>query len=150
MFMCFVNWSSVVNLDLFCKQIFSYTIVLALATLGSATHNESFLLTKASTVMTVGCYYHWCFANVQKPLHSCKSLTRESLLKGTNQYSWPPCSSSFSLATFDTETLFFFISKQTILMRRSTVLSFPLQLVFPGLTLGKKARDCIRNTSLFS
>jgi len=25
MFMCFVKWSSVINLDLFCKQVFSYT-----------------------------------------------------------------------------------------------------------------------------
>ncbi len=25
MFMCFVNWSSVMNLDLFSKQVFSYT-----------------------------------------------------------------------------------------------------------------------------
>jgi hypothetical protein len=37
----------------------------------------------------------------------------------------------FRLDTFDNATFFYFLTKQATLMRSSTVLSLPLQLVFP-------------------
>ncbi len=43
---------------------------------------------------------------------------------------------SFRSAAFDTETLYTFLQKQAILMRRSAVLNLPIQLVFPDYTKG--------------
>ncbi len=57
---------------------------------------------------------------------SCKWTTRESLLKGKDQYSWPPCTNQFRLASFLAVTMFFSFTKQPTLMRTSNVLSlFP-------------------------
>ncbi len=55
--------------------------------------------------------------------------SREPLLKGKAQYSSPPCTSS---APFDNTNIIHFFTKQATLLRRSIVLSLPLQLVFPG------------------
>jgi hypothetical protein len=46
-------------------------------------------------------------------------------------YSWPPCTNLFKLACFYIENIMFLLYKQATLMR-STVLSLPPQLVFPG------------------
>jgi hypothetical protein len=59
------------------------------------------------------------------------TLSREALLKGKARYKWPPCTNWFRSATFDVEKLFAFSTKQATLIRRSTVLSLPLLLVFP-------------------
>jgi len=69
------------------------------------------------------------------PIHSPRLIeniywvaqTRETLLKGKSQYSWPPCTNWFRSAPFTT---------QATLMRRSTVLSLSLQLLFPAKTTG--------------
>ncbi len=60
------------------------------------------------------------------------SSTREVLLKGKAQYSWPPCTKWFNQLLFILQILFTFFTKQATLMRRSTVLSLPPQLVFPA------------------
>ncbi len=58
---------------------------------------------------------------------------REPLLKGMAQYSSPPCTNWFKSAAFDIANIIYFLTKQDTLMRWSTVLSLPLQLVvFPG------------------
>ncbi len=61
-----------------------------------------------------------------------KVLSKEPLLKGKAQYNWPPCTNLFRTAAFDIDIIYLF-TKQPTLERRSTVLSLPLQLVFPGL-----------------
>jgi hypothetical protein len=66
-----------------------------------------------------------------------QSLARELLLKVKTRNSWPPCTNYFRWAHFDIANIFYFNTKQAILMRRSTVLSRPLQLVFPTLTKKK-------------
>ena len=53
-------------------------------------------------------------------------LRQGTLTKGKALYSWPPC-------TFDTANIIYFFTNLATLVRRSTVLSLPLQLVFPGL-----------------
>jgi hypothetical protein len=53
---------------------------------------------------------------------------REPLLKGNAQYSWPLVLTSLDKLTLLT------LKKQATLMRRSAVLSLPLQLVFLGQT----------------
>jgi hypothetical protein len=45
---------------------------------------------------------------------------------------WPPCTNQFRSAPFDIENIIYFLTKNAALLRRSTVLSLPLQLVFPG------------------
>ncbi len=52
------------------------------------------------------------------------------LLKGKAQYSWPPCTNKFRTDTFDNANIIYFSTKQATLMRRSTVLSLPLQKEF--------------------
>jgi hypothetical protein len=61
----------------------------------------------------------------------CVFNCKECLLKGKDQYSWPPCTNQFRSTAFHTET----ISKQPILKRRLTVLSHPLRYGFPGTTI---------------
>ncbi len=58
--------------------------------------------------------------------------TMEVLLKWKTQYGWPPCAILTVLSCIS--LLFVFSTKQPTLMRRSTVLSLPPQLVFPGPT----------------
>jgi hypothetical protein len=53
----------------------------------------------------------------------------ETLLKEKANYSRPPCTNLLNQLLLILQTLF---TKQANLMRRSTVLSLPLQLVFPG------------------
>ncbi len=58
-------------------------------------------------------------------------VTREAWLKGKVRYGWPPCTNCL-------DRLFFYwtlVTQQAILFRRSTVLSHPLQSVFPGLSV---------------
>jgi hypothetical protein len=57
------------------------------------------------------------------PTNQTKSQGREPLLKGKDQYRWPPCTKEFRSAAFYIENLFFLFTKQPILMRRSIVLS---------------------------
>ncbi len=61
--------------------------------------------------------------------------TREVLLKGKAQYSWPPCINQFRSAPFILKILLTSSTKQATLMGRSTVLSLPLMLVYPASTL---------------
>jgi hypothetical protein len=51
------------------------------------------------------------------------------------QYSWPPCTNLFRSAAFDIANIIYFFTKQATLMRRSTVLNLPLQLVFPAIAI---------------
>jgi len=59
-------------------------------------------------------------------------LPRESLLKGKDLYSWPPCTNKFRSVIFILKLYFSFFTKHLILMRRSTVLNLPLQLGCPA------------------
>jgi hypothetical protein len=60
------------------------------------------------------------------------SVIREPFLKGKAQYLWPPSTSKFRSAPYTLKNLIIYCTKQATLMRRSTVLSLPLQSVFPG------------------
>jgi hypothetical protein len=66
---------------------------------------------------------------LQQPKNN-ESCCREPLLKGNAQYSRPPCTNKVSSATFDTENSVYSFTRQATLMRRSTVLSLPLQFVW--------------------
>ncbi len=61
----------------------------------------------------------------------------EPLLKGKDQYSWPPCTYLFTSAAFDGTNNIYFLKKGVTLIWRSAVLSFPLQLVFLGENIKK-------------
>ncbi len=63
---------------------------------------------------------------------TAKGPSREPLLNGKDQYGWPPWTNTFRSAAFDYAKNIYFFTKQATLMRRSTVLSLPVQLVFPG------------------
>ena len=52
----------------------------------------------------------------------------EAYLKGKAQYGWPPFITSLDQALFILNMLFTYITKQAILMWRSTVLSLSLKL----------------------
>jgi hypothetical protein len=54
-----------------------------------------------------------------------KSYDREPLLKGKAQCGWPPCTYSFQSAAFYIAIILYFLNKQIILIRRSTVLGLP-------------------------
>ncbi len=56
----------------------------------------------------------------------------EPLLKGKAQYNSPPCPNKLRSAALDTTNIIYFFTKQATLMRRSTMLSLPLHLVFPS------------------
>jgi hypothetical protein len=58
--------------------------------------------------------------------------SRESLQKGKDQYGIPPCTNQYRSAAFYNETVFLIFTKQTILIRRPTVLNLPFQLGFLG------------------
>ncbi len=61
------------------------------------------------------------------------SSSRDFITEGKAQYHWPPCSNLFRSVTFSIENSDYLpFTKQATLMRRPTVLSLPLQLVFPG------------------
>ncbi len=59
-------------------------------------------------------------------------LRQGSLTEGKSKYSWPPCTNQIRSARFYFENIIFLFYKTSYLMRRSTVLSLPPQLVFPG------------------
>jgi hypothetical protein len=54
--------------------------------------------------------------------------SREALLKGKAQHSWPPCTNKFRLTSFDIANIIYFFTIQAILMRGSTIQSLSLQL----------------------
>ncbi len=56
----------------------------------------------------------------------------EPLLKWKAQYIRPPFDNSFRSTVLDSANIVFFFTKPAILIRRSTVLSIPFQLVFPA------------------
>jgi len=62
------------------------------------------------------------------PVLSTILRLKNASLKGKAQYSWPPCSKDRLL--FMLKIFFTIYTKHAILMRRSTILSLPFQLVF--------------------
>ncbi len=64
-------------------------------------------------------------------LRVCSST--EVFLNRISLYSLPPCTNQIRSAPFYIENIIHFFTKQAILMRRSTVLSLPFHLVFPGV-----------------
>jgi hypothetical protein len=71
-------------------------------------------------------------------------VTREPLLKGKLSTIDLLVLTSFNELVFILRILFTLFTKQATLMRRSTILNLPLQLVFPGVTYGRgKISDCI-------
>ncbi len=60
---------------------------------------------------------------------------REALLKGKAQYGWPPWTNLIRSAAFYVENITCPFTKQATLIRRSTVMSLPLQLGLPGSPL---------------
>ncbi len=81
----------------------------------------------------VQCYKTWSGRNLQIFIVIYSVTGKHFLLKGKTQYSWPPCTNQFRLAALDIGKIIYIFTKQATLTRRSTVLSFPLQLVFPAL-----------------
>jgi hypothetical protein len=76
-----------------------------------------------------------------------KANFREALLKGKAQY---VRLASLDRLLFALEILFAYVAKQAALMRRSSVLSFSLQLVFPAyLEVRFSRRSPTQNKSLF-
>jgi hypothetical protein len=75
-----------------------------------------------------------CIAQASKlaNLAAAVSYGRESLLKGRLSAVELLVLTSLDQLLFILKILFTFFTKQATLMRRSTVLSLPLQLVFPG------------------
>ncbi len=69
------------------------------------------------------------------------AITRESLVKGKGQYSLTPCTNLFRPAGSDIVNIIYFYIKEAGSNRRSTVLSLPLQFVFPGLFIAAKAKE---------
>jgi len=60
------------------------------------------------------------------PSGALKSATREALMKGKSQYSWPPrptCTNQFRSADFDIANIIFFLTKRANLMSGATTLS---------------------------
>ncbi len=55
--------------------------------------------------------------------------------KGHARYHWPPCTSKLNLPLFLLKLYLCFFEKRASLMRRSSVLSLPLQLVFLAYTI---------------
>jgi hypothetical protein len=49
-----------------------------------------------------------------KQASASMASTRESLLKGKDQYGWPPCTDRFGSAAFNTENVYFFFYKINI------------------------------------
>jgi hypothetical protein len=76
-----------------------------------------------------------CVATFLTPFPFSVSLTKEYLLKGKAQYRSPPNTNKLrSAAAFDTAYIIYICTIRVTLMRRSTVLSYSLLLVFHGLT----------------
>ncbi len=59
-------------------------------------------------------------------------VIREPLLKGKAQYFWPPRTKQLRSDAFDNTNIIYFFTKQSNLMRRSTLLTLSLQVVFSG------------------
>ncbi len=62
--------------------------------------------------------------------HTILTKAKELSRKGKAQYCRPPCTNLFRSAAFDFANILDYLIKQVPIMRRSTVLSLPLQLVF--------------------
>jgi hypothetical protein len=58
-----------------------------------------------------------------------------TLAKGEGSVQLTLVLTSLDRAAFENESITYFLTKRASLMRRSTVLNLPLQLVFPGLTI---------------
>ncbi len=71
-------------------------------------------------------------STVQPTIQYPYSRSREPLLKGKAQYSWPPYINLLRSAVFYWKYYLPFFTKQVTLVRRSTVLRIPLQLEFLG------------------
>ncbi len=69
--------------------------------------------------------------------------SREPLPKGKAQCNRPHCNNLFRLATLGIRNITSFLTKQSTLMRRSTVLRLPLKLVFPGTSLKIEAEKIV-------
>ncbi len=63
----------------------------------------------------------------------CRNLKQGTLTEGEGLVQLTSLYKTFKISCFNT-TFFYFFTKQATLMRRSTVLSLPLQLVFPAST----------------
>ncbi len=62
-------------------------------------------------------------------------MCRESLMKGKDQYRWPPCTNWFISAALNNEKIFFLIHKnKTSYLNKSTVLNLLFQLELPNLS----------------
>ncbi len=60
------------------------------------------------------CFYSCKFGKLTKAIKTeIITKTRESLLNGKDQYSWPPCTIYFRSAAFQSKTIFFFSTKTT-------------------------------------
>jgi hypothetical protein len=76
-----------------------------------------------------------------------KGSSRESLMKDKAQHSEPPFTNKFRSEGFDIENIIYFFYKTCYLdvLRRSTVLSLPLHLVFPGPHVIKHFRAIVHD-----
>ncbi len=74
-----------------------------------------------------------------------KGLSRDPLLKGRLSMVDLLVPTSLCQLILELKILLNFFTKQAPLMRRSTVMSLPLQLVFPGLSLTDRVKhsECI-------
>jgi hypothetical protein len=66
----------------------------------------------------------------------CSCWVLNELMASTgnpNQYNRPPCTNLFRSPPFDIANIIYFFYKKAALMKRSIVLSLPLQLLFHGL-----------------
>jgi hypothetical protein len=89
-------------------------------------------------IITLPCDALTCYHKIRNLLNFslCKNLclsnvllSREPLLKGKIQYSWPPRANKFRPVTFDNANTIYFFTTQGTLMRRSTVTYEPSLLV---------------------
>ncbi len=67
-------------------------------------------------------------------------------MKGKAQYSWAPCTKGFRSATINSGNIIYFFTKESTVMRRSTVQSLSPKLVFLGKSFIELTPDC-RTTS---
>ncbi len=76
-------------------------------------------------------------SNIVRCLLSYKStnISREPLSKAKAQYSWPSCIVQLRSVPFENANILYYFTKPSSLMRRSTVVSLPLQLVFRAISI---------------
>jgi hypothetical protein len=66
-----------------------------------------------------------------------------TLIKWKARYIRPPCTRYITSTSFDNANIIYFFTKQVSLMRRSTVLSLPTQLVFHAVWWGCLSRGLV-------